>query len=103
MILSSISLMSLTFVCFLVFSYLINKKYILSSLILLEGMMLMSMVFMIFSLMSIYESMYMFLMILTFAACEAAIGLSLLVSFLRLRGNHLLKSIVYFAKNSWIN
>nr|YP_009462879.1 NADH dehydrogenase subunit 4L [Biomphalaria straminea]AUW35077.1 NADH dehydrogenase subunit 4L [Biomphalaria straminea] len=99
----SIFFMSLTFVCFLIFSYLFNKKYILSSLIILEAMMLMSMVFMIFSLNNLYESMYMFLMILTFAACEAALGLSLLVSFLRLRGNNLLKSIVHFAKNSWIS
>nr|YP_009498374.1 NADH dehydrogenase subunit 4L [Biomphalaria choanomphala]AWK49485.1 NADH dehydrogenase subunit 4L [Biomphalaria choanomphala] len=94
--------MSLMFVVFLIFSYLFNKKYILSSLIILEGMMLMSMVFMVFSLMSSYESMYMFLMVLTFAACEAAMGLSLLVSFLRLRGNNMLIALVHFAKNSWI-
>nr|YP_009498361.1 NADH dehydrogenase subunit 4L [Biomphalaria sudanica]AWK49472.1 NADH dehydrogenase subunit 4L [Biomphalaria sudanica] len=94
--------MSLMFVVFLIISYLFNKKYILNSLIILEGMMLMSMVFMVFSLMSSYESMYMFLMVLTFAACEAAMGLSLLVSFLRLRGNNMLIALVHFAKNSWI-
>nr|AWK49498.1 NADH dehydrogenase subunit 4L [Biomphalaria glabrata] len=94
---------SLLFVFFLVLCYLFNKKYILSSLIILEGMMLMSMVFMVFSLMSSYESMYMFMMVLTFAACEAAIGLSLLVSFLRLRGSHMLIALTHFAKNSWFS
>nr|AWK49511.1 NADH dehydrogenase subunit 4L [Biomphalaria glabrata] len=94
---------SLLFVFFLVLCYLFNKKYILSSLIILEGMMLMSMVFMVFSLMSSYESMYMFLMVLTFAACEAAIGLSLLISFLRLRGSNMLIALMHFAKNSWFS
>nr|QNV11930.1 NADH dehydrogenase subunit 4L [Planorbarius corneus] len=84
---------SIFFICFLVYSYLINSKYILNSLIMLEAIMLMTMIFLIFSLSSVQESKYFFLVLLTFAACEAAIGLSLLVTFMRLRGNNFVNSL----------
>nr|AQU71815.1 NADH dehydrogenase subunit 4L [Planorbella duryi] len=76
------------FVCFLLYTYMFNKYYILNALIILEAMMLITMIFVIFSLTT--ESKYMFLLILTFAACEASIGLSLLVSLIRFRGNNFL-------------
>ena len=46
------------------------------------------------------DSLFLFLVLLTFAACEAALGLSLLVRILRLRGNDLTKTIlrnIFFA------
>nr|YP_010273942.1 NADH dehydrogenase subunit 4L [Bulinus nasutus]QYJ56645.1 NADH dehydrogenase subunit 4L [Bulinus nasutus] len=85
-------------------SFFFNDSYVLSSLIILEMIMLLSMVVMIFTMGIIMESKYLFLLILTFSACEASIGLSLLVSFMRLRGNNLMSSLSlnsWFAKNSW--
>nr|QWE50977.1 NADH dehydrogenase subunit 4L [Planorbella pilsbryi] len=88
------------FICFLLYSYIFNKMFILNALVVLESIMLISMIFMLFSLNMMLETKYMFLMVLTFAACEAAIGLSLLVSFIRLRGNNYMLSL-FFAKNTW--
>nr|YP_010273968.1 NADH dehydrogenase subunit 4L [Bulinus globosus]QYJ56671.1 NADH dehydrogenase subunit 4L [Bulinus globosus] len=85
-------------------SFFFNDSYILSSLIILEMIMLLSMVLMIFTMGIIMESKYLFLLILTFSACEASIGLALLVSFMRLRGNNLMSSMSlnsWFAKGSW--
>ena len=48
-------------------------------------------------------SSHLFLVLLTFAACEAALGLSLLVRILRVRGNDLvtsLSSLRFFAQNT---
>nr|WNR50737.1 NADH dehydrogenase subunit 4L [Phyllidiella sp. c LZ-2021] len=63
------------------------NSHILILLISLEALMLSLLAF-IFAFCLVYEVSYsMFLVLLTFAACEAALGLSLLVSILRLRGN----------------
>nr|AJJ48406.1 NADH dehydrogenase subunit 4L [Radix sp. MOTU5] len=56
----------------------------------------------------IFSSSFLMLILLTFAACEAALGLSILVSFLRVRGNNFLGSMTstnWFAKNTscWKN
>nr|QLY89843.1 NADH dehydrogenase subunit 4L [Bathyomphalus contortus] len=84
---------SVLIIFILVFTFVKNSKYILNSLIILEAIMLFSMVFMIVSLSWILESNYMFIMLMTFMACEAALGLSLLVTFVRLRGNNLINSL----------
>nr|YP_010837458.1 NADH dehydrogenase subunit 4L [Doto coronata]WGC93423.1 NADH dehydrogenase subunit 4L [Doto coronata] len=64
----------------------------LSVLISLEALML-SLLLFLFSYLSVSGSvMHYFLVLLTFAACEAALGLSLLVSVLRLRGNDYVSS-----------
>nr|YP_010273929.1 NADH dehydrogenase subunit 4L [Bulinus truncatus]QYJ56632.1 NADH dehydrogenase subunit 4L [Bulinus truncatus] len=94
-------IMFIIIACYLFF---FNNSYILSSLIILEMIMLLSMVFMIFSLGVIMESKYLFLLVLTFSACEASMGLSLLVSFMRLRGNNLMMSLSlnsWYAKITW--
>nr|WNR50724.1 NADH dehydrogenase subunit 4L [Phyllidiella sp. a LZ-2021] len=63
------------------------NSHILILLISLEALMLSLLAF-IFAFCLVYEISYlMFLVLLTFAACEAALGLSMLVSILRLRGN----------------
>nr|YP_010970187.1 NADH dehydrogenase subunit 4L [Phyllidiopsis xishaensis]WNR50776.1 NADH dehydrogenase subunit 4L [Phyllidiopsis xishaensis] len=68
------------------------NMHILILLISLEALMLSLLIF-LFSFCMIYKNSYsMFLVLLTFAACEAALGLSLLVSILRLRGNDLVTS-----------
>nr|QOZ40952.1 NADH dehydrogenase subunit 4L [Berghia stephanieae] len=60
---------------------------LLSVLISLEGLMLSLLVFFYSALSFSGTSMHFFLVLLTLAACEAALGLSLLVSILRLRSN----------------
>nr|YP_009445810.1 NADH dehydrogenase subunit 4L [Hypselodoris apolegma]ATX68398.1 NADH dehydrogenase subunit 4L [Hypselodoris apolegma] len=63
------------------------NMHILSLLISLEALMLSLLIF-LFSFSMLYgSSFHIFLILLTFAACEAALGLALLVSILRIRGN----------------
>nr|YP_010970161.1 NADH dehydrogenase subunit 4L [Phyllidiella hageni]WNR50672.1 NADH dehydrogenase subunit 4L [Phyllidiella hageni]WNR50685.1 NADH dehydrogenase subunit 4L [Phyllidiella hageni]WNR50698.1 NADH dehydrogenase subunit 4L [Phyllidiella hageni] len=74
------------------FSFTKLNDHILILLISLEALMLSLLVF-IFSTCLIFNMSYsMFLVLLTFAACEAALGLSLLVSILRLRSNDFVMS-----------
>nr|QNV11794.1 NADH dehydrogenase subunit 4L [Planorbis planorbis] len=82
----------------LCYAFMVNNKIILNSLIILETIMLFSMVFMILSLSWVVESNYLLIMVMTFMACEASLGLSLLVSFVRLRGNNLISSLTV---NCW--
>nr|WBV77014.1 NADH dehydrogenase subunit 4L [Phestilla sp. CUS-2023] len=70
-----------------VLSYSKMNSRMLSILISLEGLMLSLLMFLFGSLIFLGQSSFYFLILLTFAACEAALGLSLLVSVLRLRGN----------------
>nr|YP_002726382.1 NADH dehydrogenase subunit 4L [Siphonaria pectinata]ACE62827.1 NADH dehydrogenase subunit 4L [Siphonaria pectinata] len=64
----------------------------LNLLISLEAIMLSLLVF-LYSFSMIYSTeSHLFLVLLTLAACEGALGLSLLVSLLRLRGNDLVDS-----------
>ena len=58
------------------------REHTLRVLISLEAMIL-SLLVLLYSL----SSQYLLLVLLTFAACEAALGLSLLVSILRVRGS----------------
>nr|WDD39323.1 NADH dehydrogenase subunit 4L [Onchidium reevesii] len=75
-----------------------QRFYMLSLLVCLEAIMLSVIVFFYsFSLLYSYSS-HMFLMLLVFSACEAAFGLALLVSLLRLRGSDMISSMSY---SSW--
>nr|YP_010833236.1 NADH dehydrogenase subunit 4L [Philine kinglipini]WFG53983.1 NADH dehydrogenase subunit 4L [Philine kinglipini] len=94
-----LSLMSLFFsIC----TFVIFQSHCLSLLITLEAMML-SMLLFTCSFFSLYSSVhsFWFLCLLTLAACEAAMGLSLLVSILRVRGSDqtsFLSMNMFFAK-----
>nr|YP_010429299.1 NADH dehydrogenase subunit 4L [Goniobranchus leopardus]USQ67478.1 NADH dehydrogenase subunit 4L [Goniobranchus leopardus] len=72
-------------VSFFTFSKL--NTHILILLISLEALMLSLLVFLLSFSFLYGTSFHLFLVLLTFAACEAALGLALLVSILRLRGN----------------
>nr|YP_010883660.1 NADH dehydrogenase subunit 4L [Carychium tridentatum]ANC96336.1 NADH dehydrogenase subunit 4L [Carychium tridentatum]WIV81376.1 NADH dehydrogenase subunit 4l [Carychium tridentatum] len=90
--------------CLFSWAFIIQQGHILNLLIILEAMILSILVSYYFCSLILSMSGAMFLMMLTFAACEAAFGLSLLVSFLRLRGNDLIENMTsgnWFAKNSW--
>lgn len=85
------------FIMILLISFSINKKFVLNLLIILEGLILISIVFSLYFLGCI-ENKTILILILTFAACEAAIGLSILISFIRIRRNSYIKSL---SINSW--
>nr|YP_010032937.1 NADH dehydrogenase subunit 4L [Protaeolidiella atra]QOW38671.1 NADH dehydrogenase subunit 4L [Protaeolidiella atra] len=65
---------------------------ILSVLISLEGLMLSLLLFFYSTVCFLGYDMHYFLVLLTFAACEAALALSLLVSIIRLRSNDYIPS-----------
>nr|WRQ18381.1 NADH dehydrogenase subunit 4L [Austropeplea brazieri] len=96
--------LSFLFVLFFCFAFFRNFYFILNLLIVLEAMMLSLIMFSFCSNLIFYASGYMMLILLTFAACEAALGLSILVSFLRVRGNNYMSNMIstnWFAKNSY--
>nr|YP_010574735.1 NADH dehydrogenase subunit 4L [Carminodoris armata]UZI00306.1 NADH dehydrogenase subunit 4L [Carminodoris armata] len=69
------------------FAFIKLNSHTLILLISLEALMLSLLTF-IFSFSLMYSTSYhLFLILLTFAACEASLGLALLVSILRLRSN----------------
>nr|ABF51681.1 NADH dehydrogenase subunit 4L [Stomoxys calcitrans]AMH85392.1 NADH dehydrogenase subunit 4L [Stomoxys calcitrans] len=75
-----------------VFTFVSNRKHLLSMLLSLEYIVL-SLFFLLF----IYLNMYMFenffsMMFLTFSVCEGALGLSILVSMIRTHGNDYFQS-----------
>nr|YP_009460053.1 NADH dehydrogenase subunit 4L [Auriculastra duplicata]AUT77316.1 NADH dehydrogenase subunit 4L [Auriculastra duplicata] len=89
---------STVLLCFFSWTFSRQQGHVLNLLISLEAAMLSVLVFYYFAT-SLYSSnSVLFLMLLTFAACEAAFGLSLLVSLLRLRGNDLVSSL---STTSW--
>nr|YP_004222141.1 NADH dehydrogenase subunit 4L [Berthellina sp. TLT-2006]ABK92221.1 NADH dehydrogenase subunit 4L [Berthellina sp. TLT-2006] len=88
-------LVEVGFLCFL-FSFVAFAKlnmHVLSLLISLEALMLSIIVFLYSLVMNLEVSSHFFLILLVFAASEAAMGLSLLVSMLRLRGNDYVTSL----------
>nr|WRW10868.1 NADH dehydrogenase subunit 4L [Melampus sincaporensis] len=66
-----------------------QRTHVLSMLISLEGAMLSLLSYYYFFSAGVLSSSSLFLLLLTFAACEAALGLSVLVSFMRLHGSDL--------------
>nr|UKT66240.1 NADH dehydrogenase subunit 4L [Haplotrema minimum] len=81
-----------------------QKNHIISVLILLENMVLIMLLYYYFYCSSLLNSFSFLLIIMCLMACEAALGLSMLISMMRLYGNDFLSSmmnLVWFAKNSW--
>jgi len=68
-------------------SFILNKSHIIILLLVLESIMLVLLVYLFFLLTEISINPYIFLILLTLRACEAALGLSILVSLIRFHGN----------------
>lgn len=95
--------LSFVFVLFFCLTFFRNFYYILNLLIILEAIILRLIIFNFCSRIIFFSSGFLILVLLTLAACEAALGLSILVNFLRLRRNNFLgnmSSTNWFAKNS---
>lgn len=96
--------LSFLFVLFFCLTFYRNFYYILNLLIILEAIILTLIMFNFCSNLIFFSTRYIILILLTLAACEAALGLSLLVRFLRVRGNNYISNITstnWFAKNSY--
>lgn len=99
---------SILFVLFFCWSFYRNFYSVLNLLIILEAIILRLIIFNYSCRLTLSHRSYIILLLLTFAACEAALGLSILVRFLRVRRNNILSNINstnWFAKNScnWKN
>jgi len=78
-----------------ILGFMCTQYHVLSLLILLE-LLILNLLLLLFA---VSNHLVWFLVLLTVAACEAALGLSLLVGMLRLRGNdrlHYLASNIFF-------
>nr|YP_008081549.1 NADH dehydrogenase subunit 4L [Ascalohybris subjacens]AGK07593.1 NADH dehydrogenase subunit 4L [Ascalohybris subjacens] len=74
-------------------SYTLKRKHLLSMLLSLEFIVL-SLFFMLIIYLMNYKFEYFFSMIfLTFSVCEGALGLSILVSMIRIHGNDYFQSL----------
>lgn len=77
----------------LIQAFIFNRAHIISLLLLLESIILILICFFFFILIELGADPLIFLLILTLRACEAALGLSILVSLIRFHGNDQLMSI----------
>nr|BBA10547.1 NADH dehydrogenase subunit 4L [Megalophaedusa kawamotoi] len=78
-------LFALTFLVF----FSMGKKF-LYSLLVLESLVLVSLLVNLLALGTVLNSMYLFILLLTLAVSEAAMGLSLLMSYLKMNGSDLI-------------
>nr|YP_010222520.1 NADH dehydrogenase subunit 4L [Calacta lugubris]UCC45931.1 NADH dehydrogenase subunit 4L [Calacta lugubris] len=85
------------FLCFYmlvaVIVFCFNHKHILMTLLSLEFIVLSIYVFLFFYLMIYGYELYFSVIFLVYSVCEGALGLSVLVNFVRLTGNDYMSSI----------
>nr|AMK38964.1 NADH dehydrogenase subunit 4L [Morellia lopesae] len=75
-----------------VFTFVSNRKHLLSMLLSLEYIVL-SLFLMLFIYLNLFNYEFFFsMMFLTFSVCEGALGLSILVSMIRTHGNDYFQS-----------
>nr|BBA10112.1 NADH dehydrogenase subunit 4L [Stereophaedusa okimodoki]BBA10115.1 NADH dehydrogenase subunit 4L [Stereophaedusa okimodoki] len=69
-----------------------TKIHILRAMLILEAMMLTALIISIFMLSSMANAPFLFLLLLTFAVCEAGLGLSILLTYIKLMGSDMISS-----------
>nr|AOY40260.1 NADH dehydrogenase subunit 4L [Bostrichoidea sp. KM-2015] len=69
------------------FSFCLSRKHLLSILLSLEFMMLGVFIMMVYYFSYFNYEFYFLMVFLTFAVCEGALGLAILVSMIRTHGN----------------
>nr|BBA10343.1 NADH dehydrogenase subunit 4L [Hemiphaedusa koshikijimana] len=69
-----------------------TKMHYLRAFLILEALMLNALVISIFTLSSVQINPFTFLILLTFAVCEAGIGLSLLLTYIKMTGSDSIKT-----------
>lgn len=84
-------LLFLLSIIIIIYTLIIQRKHLLISLLCLEGLILTLTPFIVFTMGNFPQNnTYLFIILLTFGACEASLGLSLLVSITRMFGNDLI-------------
>nr|BBA10688.1 NADH dehydrogenase subunit 4L [Reinia echo] len=83
-------------VVILLFRLQLVSKHFLSGLIVLEAISVVVLTMTLYLMTLLNSTVSGFLIILTFAVCEAAIGLSLLLCYMKLRGSDLINSNTFF-------
>nr|BBA10667.1 NADH dehydrogenase subunit 4L [Zaptyx cladoptyx] len=71
------------------------KSHFLSSLLTLEAMVLLLLLFTISFSFYLLESLSVFLFVLTLSVCEATMGLTLLISLVKSKGNDKINSLSF--------
>nr|BBA10460.1 NADH dehydrogenase subunit 4L [Stereophaedusa costifera] len=80
----------------LLFLFLFNTKgHFLRALLILEAIMLNALVISILFLGSLQYEPFMFLLLLTFAVVEAGMGLSLLLTYMKVSGSDMIKKNLF--------
>nr|QLY89924.1 NADH dehydrogenase subunit 4L [Clusiodes albimanus] len=75
-----------------IFSFVFNRKHLLSMLLSLEYIVLCLFMLLFMYLLIFNYEIYFSMMFLTFSVCEGALGLSILVSMIRSHGNDYFQS-----------
>nr|BBA10820.1 NADH dehydrogenase subunit 4L [Thaumatoptyx sp. RM-2016] len=70
------------------------SNHFLSSLIILESMVLILLLFSLCLVSTIMEGMAIYLWVLTLSVCEAAMGLTLLISLLKIQGSDTISNYI---------
>nr|YP_009558643.1 NADH dehydrogenase subunit 4L [Partulina redfieldi]AZZ06744.1 NADH dehydrogenase subunit 4L [Partulina redfieldi] len=83
---------------FLLIMFSMQRFSLLNCLILLESLVLFSIFYCYYNLLMFESSINFILFLLVLAASEAAIGLTILITVIRLYGNDLFSSMYLFAK-----
>nr|BBA10715.1 NADH dehydrogenase subunit 4L [Zaptyx sarissa] len=83
---------SLLLLALLFLYFFTSRYYLLSSLLVLESLVLMLLIFTITISFTMFGTLSMYLFVLTLSVSEAAIGLSLLVSYGKYKGSDLMLS-----------
>nr|BBA10265.1 NADH dehydrogenase subunit 4L [Hemiphaedusa attrita attrita] len=82
-------LLSLLF--FLIFLFYSIKNRLLPAMLILESIVLMSLLISMFLLEKTDSSLFLFLLLLTLAVCEASLALSLLMSYIKISGTDMIR------------
>nr|BBA10409.1 NADH dehydrogenase subunit 4L [Megalophaedusa rex] len=89
MLMSIFLFLLVVFCMILIFS---TKNHYLTALLLLEVMVLLTLVFSFFIMYTCVHSVYISIILLTTAVCEAALGVSLLMSYIKIIGSDAIKA-----------
>nr|BBA10154.1 NADH dehydrogenase subunit 4L [Reinia hungerfordiana hungerfordiana] len=68
------------------------SKYYMSTLLVLESVMVVSLMITLYLSMKIFLGISVFLILLTFIVCEAALGLTLLLTYIKVNGSDYINS-----------
>nr|BBA10538.1 NADH dehydrogenase subunit 4L [Reinia monelasmus]BBA10739.1 NADH dehydrogenase subunit 4L [Reinia monelasmus] len=69
------------------------SKYYMSTLLVLESVMVSSLMITLYVSMKLFSGHSMFLILLTFIVCEAALGLTLLLTYIKVHGSDYINSV----------